>query len=62
MKLDGIRPFVPDRSTNDPYTEKEMRVILRRVQLLFFSLAAQLMEYAEKNPGKPPPDGLNADI
>jgi hypothetical protein len=58
----GFRVFKSVHVPNKPYSEKEMRVILRRLQLFFFSLATQIIEYAEKNPGKLPPDELIAEV
>ena len=58
----GLRPFNVDSVPNEPYTEKEIRLILRRLQLFFFSLATQLIEYAEENPNQPPPEELEAEL
>ncbi|MBS0044593.1 hypothetical protein KFE26_20185 [Shewanella sp. M16] len=42
-----------------PYTSREWYALVRRTQLLFFSLATQLIAYKEENPDSPPPQHLD---
>ncbi|WP_202983399.1 hypothetical protein [Providencia sp. PROV012] len=40
--------------TTQPYTSSEWYALVRRTQLFFFSLVAQLIAYKEENPDSPP--------
>ncbi|MBF4297092.1 hypothetical protein EAY24_28010, partial [Vibrio anguillarum] len=41
-----------------PYTSSEWYALVRRTQLLFFSLVTQLIAFKEENPESPPPQYL----
>ncbi len=45
--------------TTQPYTSSEWYALVRRTQLFFFSLVAQLIAYKEENPDSPPPQHLD---
>lgn len=69
LELAGLSVFEWDRNipafsnisnnSSEPYTSSELDLSLKRLQLFFFSAAAQLVAYSELNPGLPPPTNLN---
>ncbi|MEK2012409.1 hypothetical protein WOB74_23365 [Vibrio parahaemolyticus] len=57
-----ISPFIPIRESVKPYRPNELNEALKRLQLLFFSLAIPLIQYAEENPDSTPPLEMNAEV
>lgn len=57
-------PFFANVSNNSAiaYQPHEYGVALKRLQLFFFSVAAQLISFAKDNPGTPPPKKLKVLI
>ncbi len=59
-----LKPFLQqrDQSFTQPYTVNEWYVLVRRVQLFFYSLAAQLIALKENNPEALPPRYLDGIV